>query len=293
MSSTLCTRIAGAPISWGVCEVAGWGHQLGPDRVLREMQAVGLSATECGPVGFLPEEPDERRRVLDAHGLAVVGGFLPLVMHDGIDHSRSLISVMRGFLAAGASTLVLAAATGENGYDSRPSLEASEWDSLLRTLDTAHELARELGMTAVLHPHVGTVIESTLEVERVLAGSSIDLCLDTGHLLIGGTDPLELAKRAAGRIGHVHLKDVRSDMADRVREGEVGYAAAVRDGLYTVLGRGDVDVAGVVSALESGGYRGWYVLEQDVALDAEPAADRGPATDVAACLEHLVSIAAD
>ena len=74
-------RIAGAPISWGVCEVPGWGYQLGPDRVLAEMGQVGLTATELGPDGFLPAQPDAMTRVLDHHGLRAVGGFTPLLLH--------------------------------------------------------------------------------------------------------------------------------------------------------------------------------------------------------------------
>ena len=75
-------RIAGAPISWGVCEVPGWGHQLDPDRVLREMREVGLAATEFGPAGFLPDDPAGKVATLAAHGLAAVGGFVPVVLHD-------------------------------------------------------------------------------------------------------------------------------------------------------------------------------------------------------------------
>lgn len=288
MSGPLLSRVAGAPISWGVCEVPGWGHQMRPDRVLGEMHQLGLGATELGPVGFLPTDPGERSRALEQHGLRVAGGFLPLVLHDGFDAARMLTRVMNDFSAAGGAVLVLAAATGDDGYDTRPALSAAEWRTLLRSLDTIRELAHDLGVTAVLHPHVGTVVETAAEVERVLADSDIDLCLDTGHLLIGGTDPLELVNRAATRVGHVHLKDVRSELAEQVRAGELGYSSAVREGLYPVLGRGDVDITGVVSVLESAGYEGWYVLEQDVVLDAEPPPGLGPISDVRAAGEHLL-----
>jgi len=75
-------RIAGAPISWGVCEVPGWGHQMTAERVLTEMRAPGIEATEFGPDGFLPADPDTRAKTLASHGLAVVGGFVPMVLHD-------------------------------------------------------------------------------------------------------------------------------------------------------------------------------------------------------------------
>ena len=292
MSRALSERIAGAPISWGVCEVPGWGHQLRPERVLEEMQQLGLSATEFGPVGFLPHDPTERRHILLAHGLTAVGGFVPVVLHKPFDPALVLTAVMTEFVATGASTLVLAAATGLDGYDVRPSLGASEWRSLLSALDSISRLAAELGIQAVLHPHVGTVVETADEVERVLAGSEIALCLDTGHLLIGGADPLNLARQAGGRVGHVHLKDVHADLADRVRNGQLTYSSAVREGLYPVLGTGDVDIAGVVSSLEYTGYDGWYVLEQDVTLEAEPA-DRGPAAAVEAAIQYVTALGSD
>jgi inosose dehydratase len=139
---------------------------------------------------------------------------------------------------------------------------------------------------ATLHPHVGTLVERPGEVRRVLDGSVIALCLDSGHLLIGGTDPAELAREAAGRVAHAHLKDVDAAWADRVRDGAVSYTEAVAAGLYRPLGQGDVDVAGLVGALREAGYDGWFVLEQDTVLTAEPAG-AGPADDVRTSLAYL------
>ena len=109
-------------------------------------------------------------------------------------------------------------------------------------------LAGEYGVRAVLHHHVGTMVETGEEVQRVLEGSGVPLCLDTGHLLIGGSDPAELARQAPGRIAHAHLKDVDSAMAAQVRSGDLTYTQAVREGMYRPLGRGDVDIAAIVGA---------------------------------------------
>ncbi len=131
-------------------------------------------------------------------------------------------------------------------------------------LDRLAERAAERGVTATLHPHVGTMVETRDDVLRVLDGASVPLCLDTGHLLIGGTDPLELASAASERIAHTHLKDVDAALAARVRAGELSYTSAVRAGMYRPLGRGDIDIdiGGIVTTLESFGYDGWYVLER-------------------------------
>ncbi|ABK74828.1 sugar phosphate isomerase/epimerase family protein [Mycolicibacterium smegmatis] len=285
-------KIAGAPISWGVCEVPGWGHQLDRQRVLSEMRTAGLTATELGPDGFLPSDTGELTALLGAHDLSCVGGFVPVVLHDAEhDPADDLAGPLASLRAANAGVVVLAAATGADGYDSRPTLSERQWATLLSNLDRLARIADEAGLLAVLHPHVGTMVETREDVDRVLNGSQIPLCLDTGHLLIGGTDPLELAKAVPHRIKHAHLKDVNAALAARVRAGEVSYTDAVRAGIYTPLGTGDIDISGIVSVLRDNGFDGWFVMEQDTILDAEPT-DEGPLRDVRTSVAYLGTLTA-
>jgi inosose dehydratase len=284
-------RIAAAPISWGVCEVPDWGWQYDPDTVLNQMRDLGLAATEFGPDGFLPEDPAEKAKKLADVGLRAVGGFVPVVLHDPAhDPAAEIERALEGFTAAGAGTLVLAAATGQDGYDDRPVLDEPGWSTLLANLDRLAAIAATHGVRGTLHPHVGTMVENADDVNRVLEGSSIGLTLDTGHLLIGGVDPVALALQHADRIRHTHLKDVDAAWAAKVQTGEVSYTDAVRQGMYRPLGRGDIDLATIVTALEKVGYDGWYVLEQDTILPARPNGD-GPAADVRTSIDHLRSIA--
>lgn len=267
----LLDRIAAAPISWGVCEVPGWGYQLDVDTVLTQMRELGVVATEFGPDGFLPDAPQDKAQVLADAGLRAVGQFVPVVLHDAPHDPLPEVEVaMESLVAARANVVVIAAATGVEGYDERPDLTDAQWDTLLGNLDRITDAAAAHGLLAALHPHVGTLVESGVETERVLAGSRIGLCLDTGHLLIGGGDPVALARSHPERIGHVHLKDVRADLAREVQEGRRTYTDAVASGMYAPLGEGDVDVAAIVESLESSGYAGWYVLEQDTVLDGPP-----------------------
>ncbi len=288
---TLLDRLAGAPISWGVCEVPGWGHQVGADDVLAQMREVGITATEFGPDGFLPNDPAAKATRLADAGLRAVGGFVPVLLHDpGHDPVPEVDAALDGFVAAGAGTLVLAAATGAQGYDERPVLDERGWTTLLTNLDRLGELAAGRGVLATLHPHVGTMVEQRSEVERVLSGSGIALCLDTGHLLIGGTDPVELVRSHGDRIAHTHLKDVDAAWAARVQSGEATYTEAVAGGMYRPLGRGDVDIAEIVRLLEGRGYTGWYVMEQDTIL-AGPPEQPGPPADVRASVAFLRGLA--
>jgi inosose dehydratase len=307
-------RVAAAPITWGVCEVPGWGRVLPVDTVLSEMAQLGLAATELGPPGFLPDRPDELRALLARHRLRLVGGFLAVALHDaaaGADTIAEAERTCRQLAACGADVLVLAAATGLDGYDERPALSDGQWHRLVHTAARIRDLAGEHGLRVTLHPHVGTHVEQRAEVERFLADSDLPLCLDTGHLLIGGTEPLELVRAHPGRIAHVHLKDVDLAVAGRVRAGELTYTQGVRAGLYVPLGDGDVAVDAIVTTLERSGYAGWYVLEQDTALPGsdprsptdegdpgveEPAVedapvDAGPRQDTARSLARLAAIA--
>ena len=290
MNTTGENRIAGAPISWGVCEVPGWGYQLPPGRVLDEMRALGLAATELGPEGFLPTEPAAMAAVLSQHHLHAIGGFTPLLLHRH-DHDPlpEVQVVLERYAATGSTVLVLSADSGLTGYDARPELDEQAWRTLLSNLDRISELATQRGVRAVLHPHVGTMVENPQEVQRVLEGSSIALCLDTGHLLIGGTDPAELTRQAPERVAHVHFKDVDAAKARQVQSGRLTYTEAVRDGMYRPLGQGDVDVEAIGQHLTRQGYDGWYVLEQDTILTEEPRGE-GPAADVQSSAENLRSV---
>jgi inosose dehydratase len=284
----LAGRIAGAPISWGVCEAPGWGVELPPSVVLAQMSRLGLAATELGPTGYLGRDTETVRTTLARHGLALVGGFLPVTLHVDVEVDLAEASdAMRTLVAAGAEVVVLAADAGPDGYDRKVSLDDEQWSRLLGNLARVRALAADHGLRPTLHPHVGTAIEARDAVVRLLDDSDVALCLDTGHLAIGGTDPLELVENAADRIGHVHLKDVRRSVAGQVAAGTTSFVDGVRAGLFAPLGQGDLDIAGVVTGLERAGFAGWYVLEQDAALDAPPQPGLGPEADVARSLQFL------
>ncbi|MGJ0203311.1 TIM barrel protein [Leucobacter sp. gxy201] len=268
-------RIASAPISWGVIEVPGWGLQLDRGRVLSEMASLGVTATEFGPEGFLPDAPAERAAVLAEAGMTAVGGFFPIVLHrSDADPLPAIERELEAYVAAGASTMVLSAVSGAAGYDGAAALTDAEWETLLANLDRALDAAAAVGVVATLHPHLGTVVEAPEAVERVIAGSRVGLCLDTGHYTLGGGDPVAFVQQHAARIVHAHLKDVSLEVAARVRAGEIDYREGVRQGMYQALGEGDAHVSEIIEALIAAGYSGWYVLEQDTVVENEADAVR-------------------
>jgi inosose dehydratase len=284
-------RLAGAPISWGVCEVPGWGRQLDAERVFAEMASLGLRATELGPIGYLPFDPAAIRERLDRHGLSLVGGFVPVVLHEPALDTAQADAIAAVLAAAGADVFV-AAAVKDLAWSPREELHADAWRRLGHHLDELERRVGDHGLTLALHPHVGTQIETAADVQRALAVSDAGWCLDTGHLVIGGADPAEFVRANGDRIVHAHLKDVDAGIAQRLRAGELTLVEATQAGLFRPLGRGDARIDEVVDLLNAAGYERWLVLEQDTAITGEePPVGRGPVSDVRTSIDYLHSLA--
>ena len=293
--SDLLDRLAGAPITWGVDESPGWGYLMDRDRVLTEMSETGLHATELGPDGFLPTDPGELREYVAGHDLSVVGGFVPALLYrpDQVESELEYVArASRQLAATGSAVLVLGPTSHNPGYDTPFDMSEAEWPIFLANLRRLQDLVGEAGLETALHPHWSMAIEDGHDVERLLESSDVGLCLDTGHLYLAGTDPVAIARLAPDRVLHVHLKDVDPVAAEQVRTGKLPFRQAVIDGLFTPLGAGGVDIEGVIRTLESDGFRGWYVLEQDVSLPAEPAPEAGPKADQVESLDYLRRLAA-
>jgi inosose dehydratase len=286
----LQSRLSAAPISWGVCEVPGWGRLLPADRVLSEMRSVGLDSTELGAPGFLPDSAEGVLDVLGRHGMRLVGGFVPLALHDPGQRSEALAQAEAAatlFEQCGAEVFVTAAVM-DQAWSPPVRMDDDQLAHLVDGLRAVDEICHRHGLVHTLHPHVDTVVETADDVARVLAASDVRWCLDTGHLAIGGVDPVEFARDFADRVAHVHLKDVDLSVARRVASRELSLLHGVQEGLFRSLGNGDVPIDEVITALERAGYRGRYVLEQDTAIMGDaPAPDTGPVEDVRTSVEYL------
>ena len=282
-------RLAGAPISWGACEVPGWGVMPAADRVLAEMAELGLKGTELGAPGFLPDDPASINELLARNGLELVGGFVALVVHEPdlagtIDEARKAAS-----LIAGAGGKMFVVGVVQDMEWSRPKdLDHEGWTRLAHNLNEIDALVADHGLTLALHPHAGTLIETSEQIERAIEAVEVGWCLDTGHLTIGGADPVEFARRHGDRVVHVHLKDVDAQIAADFRAGRQSLVEATRNGLFLPLGKGDARVAEVMDALQAHGYEGWLVLEQDTAITGdEPTVAGGPMRDARESIAFL------
>lgn len=236
-------RVANAPVSYGAFEltVGVLPNVAGPDEVLDAIAAAGYEGTELGPLGYLGLG-DELRERLDLRGLALAGAFVELRF------GESDLSELE-------ATLDLLA-----GFDAKPVLcdrGPRDGDVDLGEVERAVELARARGFQPTFHHHMGTRVQTPAEVERLLAGTSTGLLLDTGHLTAGGGDPVHALRDWRDRIDHLHVKDVRLDVIGAASSWDEAWRA----GAFCELGTGDVDLETFFAELE--GYSGWLVVEQD------------------------------
>jgi inosose dehydratase len=286
-------RLALSPSCWGISEIPDWGHQIDAARVLSEAAAVGQGAITAGPPGFLPDRSDQARSLLRRHRLQVVAGQVQAILHHHEARGPELAHIdgHASWLAAiGAGTLVLSAIPERNGGAVRAdSLSNAEWAHLLHLIGSVEHVCARHKLKLAVQPRFGSTIQGPEEIERLLVGSEAGVCLDIGHLVIAGADPVEVVELAAGRIQHVHLNDVDMDLARRVRDRSLGYTEAVARNLYRPVGEGGANVSRVTEALAAARYKGWYTLEQETRLAS---ADDRPLGRISRSLEFVLPLVA-
>ncbi len=274
-------RIANAPCSWGVLEFDLEGEAAGYAQVLDEIAATGYTGTELGDWGFMPTDPAVLRAELDRRGLALLAAFVPVALADRATHADGeAVAVRTARLlrdtAGEGCFIVLADNNGsvpertQNAGRITPQMGLSDaqWEVFA---EGANRIARavraQTGLRTVFHHHCAGYVETPAEVARLMAltdPQALGLCLDTGHIMFGGGDPLELLCAHQERIWHVHFKDFDPAVAAQARAESLNYFGAIRRGVFCELGRGAVDFPAMRDALTGMGYDGWIVVEQDV-----------------------------
>jgi inosose dehydratase len=235
--------------------------------VLDGIAAAGYRWTELGPIGYLPEALAPE---LEARGLGLTAGFVFEPLDDPTAKAVARAVAERVAALGGRFLVVIDAVSadrartaGQAGAARRLDREhAAAMHSVIREIAA---IANGCGLRPVLHPHAGTHLEFEDEIEPLL--ETIELCLDTGHWLYAGQDPVQAYERWAERIPYLHLKDL-----DRNRcSGD--FWRSVREGAFRPLGEGDLDLAGFLNALDRGGFSGWAIVEQDRRAGGDPVVD--------------------
>ena len=274
-------RVGNAPCSWGVLEFDLPPAAAPASQVLDEMAAAGYVGTELGDWGFLPTTARALADAVGRRGLGLAGAFVPVALTraeafaDGIARATRTAGLLAdaGFPDAlvvlsddNATVPERTARAGRITLDD--GLSAHEWDGVAaRATAIAAAVRDETNLRTVFHHHCGGYVETPQEIDALMARtdpSLVGLCLDTGHIMFAGGDPLVEIARHAGRIRHVHFKDCSRDVAERARREAWDYHTAVRHGIFCELGHGMVPFADVRDALRLQNFSGWIIVEQDV-----------------------------
>jgi inosose dehydratase len=267
----MSVRIGINPITWSNDDLPELGGETPLETCLREAHEAGYIGIELG--NKFPRASAALRPLLDRHGLALISGWYSgrLLERTAAEEIRAVEPHLRLLSEMGSAVMVFAETTGsvagERGrpVSRRPRIVQSQWPRFAERLTTVADHLAERGVRMAYHHHMGTVVETEGEIDRLMGstGESVGLLLDTGHLAYAGADPASVARRHVSRIDHVHCKDVRSDVLTAVRGGDRSFLDAVVAGVFTVPGDGAVDFAAVLGVLKSTGYEGWLVVEAE------------------------------
>jgi inosose dehydratase len=274
--------IANAPVSYGAFEVTVGHDPNVPDgrSVLDQVAAAGYAGIDLGPVGYLGSG-SQLGELLAERGLGLAGAYLelPYANHDALDAMLpdldallDTFDAVRPYLSGPAPRPTIADA-GSDARRSRPGrsvsdpsrgLDAGQWHQFGLGLARVLARCRDRGYEPTFHPETGTYVEAPWEVERVLDLSDVGLCLETGHMMLGGADPVAMLRSCAERINHVHLKDAVLDVMRQIVADEAPATEIWSREAFCALGHGDLDVAAILDGLRDIDFQGWLVVEQDI-----------------------------
>jgi inosose dehydratase len=277
----MTVTVANAPISWGAFELTVGIHPGVPDadRILDLLVEAGYQGIDLGPVGFLGRGHEIHTRLAD-RGLGLAGGYieLPFSDHAALAEKMSELDDLldtfdeaaplngprpRPTLADGGAAF-RRSSVGRSHSDHSVGLDDDAWKRWGEGANTVIAHCLDRGYEPTLHPEAGTFIEAAWEIDRALEVSDFGLCLESGHQLVGGGDPLATLERWGDRINHVHIKDARQDVIDRIVAGSMPVESIWQERAFCDLGDGDVPVAEILGRLKAMDYSGWLVVEQDI-----------------------------
>lgn len=267
----MSVQIGTNPIAWSNDDMLELGGDTPLETCLSEASQAGYAGIELG--NKFPRDSARLRPILRQHDLALVSGWYSshLLQRPVADELEALAAHRDLLLDMGCEVMVYAEVSGcihgNRGIplSRRPQIPEGQWRQFADRLTQIGEHLAERGIRLAYHHHMGTVIETSEEIDRLMesTGEAVGLLLDTGHLGYAGGDPVETIGRYGDRIAHVHCKDIRSDRFEAAKARDSSFLDAVLDGVFTVPGDGSIDYAPVFEALKNARYSGWLVVEAE------------------------------
>ena len=264
-----------APIGWCNDDMPDLGAENTFQQTVSEMALAGFTGCEIG--NKYPSDPVELKKALDLRGMRIASRwYSSFILTRPIEEEVAEFTKALDFLAAVGANRVN---VSEQSYSIQGKLDTpiltgghkhvmndEEWDRFCKGLNKLGEVANSKGFKLCFHHHMGTVVQSAEETDRMMANTDADkvfLCYDTGHFTFAGEDPLAMLRKYADRVGHVHLKDMRLPVVEEARKNNWSFLDAVRNGAFTVPGDGNVDFDPIFELLSKAGYTGWLLVEAE------------------------------
>lgn len=271
-------KFACAPIAWTNDDLPELGKENTFEQCISEMALAGYQGTEVG--NKYPRDPEVLKSYLEPRNLEVASAwFSAFLTTKPYEETKKAFIEHRDFLHAMGAKVIVVAEQGHSiqgqmdtpVFSKKPTFTDEEWDRLADGLNKLGELALEKGMKIVYHHHMGTGVQTTPEVEKLMEMTDpekVFLLYDTGHLVFSGEDPIAFYKKFSKRIKHIHFKDIRSDKQKQSKEEEWSFLKSVFQGTFTVPSDGCIDFGTIIDMILEDGYEGWIVVEaeQDPAL---------------------------
>ena len=263
-----------APIGWCNDDMPELGAENTFRQIISEMALAGFTGCEIG--NKYPSDPKDLKKELDLRGMRIASRWFSSFLLDKPyeEVEKEFVRELNFLAAVGANRINVSEQSrsiqGQTSTpilgDKKPVMDDAEWARFTQGLDKLGKVARERGFKLCFHHHMGTVVQSAEETDRMMASTDpeyVFLCYDTGHFIFAGEDPLVMLQKYADRVGHVHLKDMRREVVDQVKPERWSFLKAVREGAFTVPGDGCVDFDPILKLLAVANYEGWLLVEAE------------------------------
>lgn len=271
-------KLAIAPIAWTNDDMPELGGDNTFEQCVSEMALAGFTGSEVG--NKYPRDTKVLKKALELRNIQICNAwFSTFFTTRPMEETLEAFIKHRDFLYEMGAKMIGAAEQGHSiqgmmdtpVFDAKPVFTDEEWEKLARGLEKLGELAAEKGMLLSYHHHMGTGVQTTEEIDRLMQMADpkkVHLLFDSGHLTFSGENPEAVLKKHINRVAHVHLKDVREDVLKKVKTEKLSFLQAVRSGAFTVPGDGMIDFDPLFKVLSENGYQGWFVVEaeQDPAI---------------------------
>lgn len=262
-----------APIAWTNDDMPELGGENTFEQCVSEMALAGFTGSEIG--NKYPKDVATLKKALDLRGIQICNAwFSSFLTTKPLEETVEAFIKHRDFLHAMGAKVIGACEQGHSiqgmmdvpVFEKKPVFTSEEWDKLAKGLEVLGRLAAEKGMVVAFHHHMGTGVQTLEEIDRLMTmtdSERVYLLFDSGHLTFSGENPEEVMKKYVKRIKHVHLKDVRKDVLERVKSEKLSFLQAVKEGAFTVPGDGMIDFEPLFKILAENNYKGWFVVEAE------------------------------